>query len=59
MIIRVILIAVLLKSHAFAVHSYWKILVPSLPDIFVQIHQDTASITEDGSNDCGSGTGKT
>lgn len=44
-IIHVILIDVLLKSHAFAVHSYWKILVPFPPDIFVHIHQDIASIT--------------
>lgn len=56
---HVILTDVLLKSCAFAVHSYWKILVTFLPDIFVHIHQDTASITEDVSNDCSCGTGKT
>lgn len=59
MIIHVIRTDVLLKSCAFAVYSYWKILVPFLPDIFVQIHEDTASITEDGSNDGSCGTGKT
>lgn len=56
---HVILTDVLLKSCAFAVYSYWKILVTFLPDIFVHLHQDTALITEDVSNDCSCGTGKT